>query len=524
LGPGHRTLFVSLDIPVSLSNMKKLFSVAIIILLSVRLTQAQDAILDVAFTNSTAKTVAIWQPSHTVLQGDSFDIQLNAAKSGSHTFKIIKPEFIHLLYRNNNADTTKWCDYLLYLSPGDHMSFKANFQGKYNGVQVTGKGYENNQPLLSAPADTASVQPMYGDTLPTRIIAFANKHQADMRIALNEYVKRYKPSADFIKNEDLNISYDAVCTYYDFKGNNKFNNQQAFARNYDKWTRIQDSLFATIKLNNDDALTAVNYTGLIKTFLGREKERLWDLSRENPVAFYKEWYNSDIETGEKLLMADEQNLLKEKIINHYFTNRSAELLYTKLFDDAIDEHNPKNIILIFDNFKKQHPNSDYVKLYQPIIDSIKERSNHKLTADMVFVKDNGTTLNTFDDLLAITKGKTVLLDMWGTWCAPCRNEINDNGPAIKAYFKDKGLDYYYVANFDSQNEDEWKILIAYFDMKGTHILANQGLTYDIMRKVKGSGYPTYIIIKKDGTYELSKAGFPMNRQVLIKQLEEALKN
>jgi protein-disulfide isomerase-like protein with CxxC motif len=61
-------------------------------------------------------------------------------------------------------------------------------------------------------------------------------------------------------------------------------------------------------------------------------------------------------------------------------------------------------------------------------------------------------------------------------------------------------------------------------MKGTHILANQGLTYDIMRKVKGSGYPTYIIIKKDGTYELSKAGFPMNRQVLIKQLEEALKN
>jgi protein-disulfide isomerase-like protein with CxxC motif len=59
-------------------------------------------------------------------------------------------------------------------------------------------------------------------------------------------------------------------------------------------------------------------------------------------------------------------------------------------------------------------------------------------------------------------------------------------------------------------------------MEGFHILANLKLTKDIMQKVKGNGFPTYVIIKKDGTYELSKAGYPMNREILIKQLEEAL--
>ncbi len=112
--------------------------------------------------------------------------------------------------------------------------------------------------------------------------------------------------------------------------------------------------------------------------------------------------------------------------------------------------------------------------------------------------------------------------MWGTWCGPCRNEIHDNGPAIKAYFKGKGLDYLYIANRDLDHEAEWKNLIAYFDMKGTHILANSNLSKDIMTKVKGDGYPTYVIIKKDGTWELSKAGYPMDRNKLIKQLEEAL--
>ena len=84
------------------------------------------------------------------------------------------------------------------------------------------------------------------------------------------------------------------------------------------------------------------------------------------------------------------------------------------------------------------------------------------------------------------------------------------------------MEFLYIANHDMGKQREWKQLIQYFNLEGSHIMANDGLSKDIMGKVKGTGYPTYIVIHKDGTFELSKADYPMKREVLIKQLEEAM--
>lgn len=97
-----------------------------------------------------------------------------------------------------------------------------------------------------------------------------------------------------------------------------------------------------------------------------------------------------------------------------------------------------------------------------------------------------------------------------------------NASSIRAYFKDKPVDFLYIANYDLTQEDAWKKLIAFYDMEGQHILASQELTSDIMDAIKGKGFPTYLIIKKNGSYEVSKAGYPMDRKVLIKQIEECL--
>lgn len=126
---------------------------------------------------------------------------LNSNGTGSYRFSLNGPQWAYLRYQNSDADTAKFFDYVLYLSPGDDLNFKADFKIKDNGIVVTGKGSNNNQPLLSI-LEGESGRQFYGDTLPNRIIAFANKHQAELRSAFDKYTGTYKPSADFIKKKN----------------------------------------------------------------------------------------------------------------------------------------------------------------------------------------------------------------------------------------------------------------------------------------------------------------------------------
>jgi len=497
--------------------MNKLFPLPVLFLLIAGAVSAQKSTLNVSLAGSTAKACDIWIYNVAERFGQGLngylEIPLDKHKHFSHTFNFTKPQFVRLYCSSDTADS-KHFYYNIFIRPGDDLSLKADFNKENNGITVTGRGSENNQSAIASFADMEH-QKFRGDTLPYRIIAAINKQQPIDKRTLDDYVSKYKPSDEFIKASNYNLEYYPYKAYYSFKENNKYQIGQAYDRNIAAWQKIQDSLSSRVLLNNEDALVSFNYTELIGDFLQREKERLWPVRFQEPETFFKQWYNVDVTQGTKLY--DDENLFQEKIINKYFTGKCAEYLYAVLLQGAIGLNDPKNIVAIFNRYKKRYPADTW---FSGAIDNIKKREQR--TLGVIFVANNGTNLNAMKDVLALTKGKTVLLDMWGTWCAPCREEIAQEGPLIKAYFKGKGLDYLYVANFDLKNEGNWKKLIAYFDLEGTHMLANARLTKDIMAKVKGTSYPTYVIIKKDGSYELSKAGYPMNREILIKQLEAAL--
>ncbi len=125
----------------------------------------------------------------------------------------------------------------------------------------------------------------------------------------------------------------------------------------------------------------------------------------------------------------------------------------------------------------------------------------------------------FVEMLKPFKGKVILVDVWATWCGPCRM-ANEEIEPLKAQLADEeDLVFLYLAGEDSP-ENTWKNMIV--DLKGEHYRVNQGQWDYLRESLKARGVPTYIIIDKEGNHSFHSVGFP-GVDSMKRELMKALK-
>ncbi len=492
--------------------MKRFFACGTLILLFSTSAFAKTATIHLMIKNFKGSIFihdSVW--SYDLTKNKVNVLQLDAHQSASYTINIDQPTNL-IFYLSNGLFR-----YCLFLSPGDGLFLTADFAQKNKQFKVTGKGSNNNQPEIFA-LTNMNTQPFRGDKEPDRVIAALNKQYLLNKSILANYIKVNKPSATFIKNARTNLKYFVSDNYYVFSHNNNlFKPKDQLT----KWQKTQDSIFSIVTLSNDNALNAYNYMELIDNFMFRETESLEIEYQNQPIKFYKQWFHTNPAKGDRAFKSWYLGIITKKTVDKYFTGKAAECAYGRALKYRFSRVDYPAVVSIFDYFKKEYPHSAYVKEFSPTIAELVKKQQQTFNKETVFAKNNGTQFNTFKDVLALTKGKVALIDMWGTWCTPCKEEIEKNATNLHAHFKGKNVNFIYVANYNIGREQEWKKAIAYFQIEGIHILANPKLTKDIMGNVKASGYPTYILVKKDGTYRQTTSQQPVNVQAMIKEIEAA---
>ncbi|MCX7548015.1 TlpA disulfide reductase family protein [Xanthomarina sp. F1114] len=128
---------------------------------------------------------------------------------------------------------------------------------------------------------------------------------------------------------------------------------------------------------------------------------------------------------------------------------------------------------------------------------------------------DGTTTS-LEDL----KGKYTYIDVWATWCGPCKAEI----PSLKALEKEyhgKNINFVSLSIDDDKAHggswdkarENWKAMIADEELSGIQIFAPEGWKTPFIRDYKINGIPRFILIDPAGNIVTPDAPRPSSEKL-----------
>jgi len=119
------------------------------------------------------------------------------------------------------------------------------------------------------------------------------------------------------------------------------------------------------------------------------------------------------------------------------------------------------------------------------------------------------------------KGKYVYVDVWATWCGPCRKEI-PNLRMIEARYKGRKIAFVSISVDEDKDFEKWKKLVVSEQLGGTQLIADKAWKSDFITSYGINSIPRFILIDPKGNVVDADAKRPGDAE-LLKQLDALLK-
>lgn len=442
-----------------------------------KIDNAEEQAIRFIYTND----IITSQPKHEMLVSDLKDGEFSAT---------ISAEAPSLIYFSHGSKVAQ-----LYVKPNDNLELTFNAKDFFNTLNVKQDNGKENQVLTELASsfsektmDVYSVQQTLYLKDSMSLEEFASKERQLVKEQL-EFIqkrgKKLKLSDDFINTLKAEVNYGSINNLYQIGMKKRVQpNDKAF------------SFMEEVSLTDTKSLKSFNYHLAVKFYFQHD---FYNQKEGNNIEVDKWFLNNMYDKGSEKLSGE---------IKEIFIASTAYTVISNKWDFLIDSIAPK--------YFKDAKNQTYVTQIKPMYDEYITEKNKPLPDGANKVEGE---YNNIEELLEKYKGKVVYIDVWASWCGPCKREMPFS-IQLQEQFKGEDVVFLFVAVNDKP--ENWKAAIKQLSITGEHYFGDQNFSASFMKKFEIRGIPRYLIADKTGAIVNTNAPRP-SHEGIAETLKELLK-
>lgn len=239
---------------------------------------------------------------------------------------------------------------------------------------------------------------------------------------------------------------------------------------------------------------------------GNYKKALNDLQQTSKRAFSGiDMMDEEAVTAARKISSEKRRVVRT-IVNKYQSNilEGDSPVYAKLFtlSENYDwkQYDIDEKLVLYDAYEKEIGKDPFLQKMKQLIKDQMEQAKIAKTVDagspfkeIIAIDVNGKKIKLSE---VIAKNKYTLLEMWASWCGPCRGEFPHLKKAYKEYHGE-GFEIY-ALSLDSVKE-EWLKALKEEDVPWINTVDYKAFESETAKKYGIRGIPASFLISSDGT-------------------------